>query len=106
MNKKTDSFSLYEERGDLLERKAISQKYNTGWYLQAQLDEINEQIRVIENVTPQAQGYYFETIPAWQVEAEAQSAEDRDDKATNQSALDRPVFGSATWFAGIDEIPF
>ena len=53
-------YALYEERGDLLERKAISEKYGTGWYLQAQLDEINEQIRVIENVTAQAQKTYFQ----------------------------------------------
>ena len=95
-------FVLYEERGDLLERKAISQKYNTGWYLQAQLDEVNEQIRVIENVTPQAQKTYFEilaeptievepwnVIPDWRTEAEAQAADAADWQATQESDYPR-----------------
>ena len=76
MNK---NYALYEERGDLLERKALSEINGTGWYLQAQLDEINEQIRIIENVTLQAQNYYFETLaPAWMIEAEAQAADWQD----------------------------
>ena len=61
-------YALYEERGDLLERKAISEKYLTGWYLQAKLEEINEQIRVIENVTPQAQKTYFDALSAPAIE--------------------------------------
>jgi hypothetical protein len=111
MNKR---YALYEERGDLLERKAISEKYMTGWYLQEKLDEINEQIRVIENITLLAQKTYFENLAestievapwdkisdtvsesvtvtksAWQIKAEAQAAEDMDWQATRESDYPR-----------------
>ena len=90
-----DRFSLYEERGDLLERKAISEKYGVGWYLQAKLDEINEQIRVIETITLQAQKTYF---------SEAQAS----DLGTHTIVSGGEVaeFGSPRWYNGIAPIEF
>jgi len=90
-----DRFSLYEERGDLLERKAISEKYGVGWYLQSKLDEINEQIRVIETITPQAQKTYFSELEAL-------------DLGTNFTISGGEVveFGSPQWFNGIAPIEF
>ena len=102
---KNDIFSLYEERGDLLERKAISEKYSTGWYLQSKLDEINEQIRLVEAITTRAHKYYFELQE--QVELEAQHRDWLDEKKEQTWFIENHcIFGSPEWFNGIDEIQF
>jgi len=56
---KTDKFSLYEERGELLDianERAINELPFT---LAPQLQEMNEQIRLIENITADNQRVYF-----------------------------------------------
>ncbi len=66
----TDKLSLYEERGELLDianERAINELPFT---LAPQLQEMNEQIRLIENITADNQRVYFssgsmfETLPA------------------------------------------
>ena len=67
---KTDKFSLYEERGELLDCKVIADMNERPFYLQSQLGEMYEQIRLIENITADNQRVYFssgsafETLPA------------------------------------------
>lgn len=52
-------FKLYDLRGELLDTAAIAALNERPFYLQAELDEINEQIKLIESVTLEYQAIYF-----------------------------------------------
>lgn len=47
--------SLYDERGDILETKSISEMYGRKFYMQERLDELNQLIYDIEHPVEQAQ---------------------------------------------------
>ncbi len=55
----TTIFDLYEERGELLDTAAEAALKERPFYLQSSLDDINDQIRLLENITPEAQAEYF-----------------------------------------------
>ena len=62
----TDKFSLYEERGELLDianERAINELPFT---LAPQLQEMNEQIRLIESITADNQRVYFSSDSAFE----------------------------------------
>lgn len=62
----TDKLSLYEERGELLDianERAINELPFT---LAPQLQEMNEQIRLIENITADNQRVYFSSGSAFE----------------------------------------
>jgi len=81
---------LYTERGEILDSLhfASLQERNTDKLI-ASLVEINEQIHLIENITPEAQAEYFRTdsddprtteqiaLDEWQVEVSATRESDR-----------------------------
>ncbi len=55
----TTIFDLYDERGELLDTAAEAALKERPFYLQSSLDDINDQIRLLENITPEAQDEYF-----------------------------------------------
>ena len=72
----TTIFDLYEERGELLDTAAEAALKERPFYLQSSLDDINDQIRLLENITPEAQAEYFDPrtpeqrdLDEWQAEA-------------------------------------
>ena len=50
---------LYFYRGELLDTAAEAAIQERPFYLQSSLDDINDQIRLLENVTDEAQAEYF-----------------------------------------------
>ena len=69
-------FDLYEYRGELLDTAAEAAINERPFYLQSSLDDINDQIRLLENITPEAQAEYFDPrtpeqidLDEWQAEA-------------------------------------
>ena len=50
---------LYFYRGELLDTAAEAALNERPFYLQSSLDDINDQIRLLENVTTEAQAEYF-----------------------------------------------
>jgi len=52
---------LYFYRGELLDTAAEAAIQERPFYLQSSLDDINDQIRLLENVTTEAQEDYFRT---------------------------------------------
>jgi len=52
---------LYFYRGELLDTAAEAAIQERPFYLQSSLDDINDQIRLLENVTTEAQAEYFRT---------------------------------------------
>jgi len=52
---------LYFYRGELLDTAAEAAIHERPFYLQKSLDDINDQIRLLENVTDEAQAEYFRT---------------------------------------------
>ena len=60
----TTIFDLYEERGELLDTKYEAAINERPFYLQSSLDDINDQIRLLENITPEAQAEYF-AVPTY-----------------------------------------
>ena len=72
----TTIFDLYDLRGELLDTKYEAAINERPFYLQSSLDDINDQIRLLENITPEAQAEYFDPRTAeqrdldeWQAEA-------------------------------------
>ena len=72
----TTIFDLYDLRGELLDTAAEAALKERPFYLQSSLDDINDQIRLLENVTPEAQAEYFDPrtpeqrdLDEWQAEA-------------------------------------
>ena len=59
----TTIFDLYDERGELLDTKYEAAINERPFYLQSSLDDINDQIRLLENITPEAQAEYFTSYP-------------------------------------------
>jgi len=57
----TTIFDLYDLRGELLDTAAEAAIKERPFYLQSSLDDINDQIRLLENVTAEAQAEYFRT---------------------------------------------
>ena len=60
-NRKEFILSLYDLRGELLDTANEAAVNERPFYLQKELDAVNEQIRLIENITPEAQAEYFRT---------------------------------------------
>jgi hypothetical protein len=52
-------FDLYDYRGDLLETAAIAAINERPFYMGKELEAINEQIHILESITPEAQAFYF-----------------------------------------------
>jgi hypothetical protein len=52
-------FDLYEYRGDLLETAAIAAINERPFYMGKELAEIDQQIHILESITPEAQAFYF-----------------------------------------------
>jgi len=72
----TTIFDLYDLRGELLDTAADAALNERPFYLQSSLDDINDQIRLLENITPEAQAEYFDPrtpeqidLDEWQAEA-------------------------------------
>ena len=72
----TTIFDLYDLRGELLDTAAEAALKERPFYLQSSLDDINDQIRLLENITPEAQVEYFDprtpeqiALDEWQAEA-------------------------------------
>ena len=63
---KTDKFSLYEERGELLDIANELAINELPFTLAPQLQEMNEQIRLIENITADNQRVYFSNGSAFE----------------------------------------
>jgi hypothetical protein len=55
-------YTLYEERGDLCDDKVIASINERPFYLQANLDDINDQIKLIEHIRPEYQELYFRKV--------------------------------------------
>ena len=69
-------FDLYDLRGELLDTAADAALNERPFYLQSSLDDINDQIHLLENITPEAQAEYFDPrtpeqidLDEWQAEA-------------------------------------
>ena len=69
-------FDLYDLRGELLDTKYEAAMNERPFYLQSSLDDINDQIHLLENTTPEAQAEYFDprtpeqiALDEWQAEA-------------------------------------
>ena len=80
----TTIFDLYDLRGELLDTKYEAALNERPFYLQSSLDDINDQIRLIENITPEAQAEYFDPrtpeqrdLDEWQAETESTRESDR-----------------------------
>lgn len=85
----TTIYDLYDLRGELLDTKYEAAIQERPFYLQSSLDDINEQIHLIENITPEAQAEYFRTdsddprtpeqiaLDEWQAEVSATRESDR-----------------------------
>jgi len=86
----TTIFDLYDLRGELLDTAAEAAINERPFYLQKSLDDINDQIRLLENVTDEAQDEYFRT--------------DSDSKKWDFTPIpsDMPIID----FDNIPEIPF
>jgi len=56
-----NAIDLYTERGELLDMKVFADMNERPFYLQDSLDSINEQIRLIENITEENQNFYFKS---------------------------------------------
>ena len=72
----TTIFDLYDLRGELLDTAAEAALKERPFYMQSSLDDINDQIRLLENITPEAQAEYFDPrtpeqrdLDEWQAEA-------------------------------------
>ena len=72
----TTIFDLYDLRGELLDTAAEAALKERPFYLQSSLDDINDQIRLLENITPEAQAEYFDPrtpeqrdLDEWQAES-------------------------------------
>ena len=72
----TTIFDLYDLRGELLDTAAEASLKERPFYLQSSLDDINDQIRLLENITPEAQAEYFDprtpeqiALDEWQAES-------------------------------------
>lgn len=72
----TTIFDLYDLRGELLDTAAEAALKERPFYLQSSLDDINDQIHLMENITLEAQAEYFDprtpeqiALDEWQAEA-------------------------------------
>ena len=72
----TTIYDLYDLRGELLDTKYEAAINERPYYLQSSLDDINDQIRLLENITPEAQAEYFDPrtpeqrdLDEWQAES-------------------------------------
>ena len=77
-------FDLYDLRGELLDTAADAALNERPFYLQSSLDDINDQIHLMENITPEAQAEYFDprtpeqiAIDEWQAESALTRESDR-----------------------------
>ena len=59
----TTIFDLYEYRGELLDTAADAALKERPFYLQSSLDDINDQIRLLENITPEAHAEWLGESP-------------------------------------------
>ena len=80
----TTIFDLYDLRGELLDTAAEAALKERPFYLQSSLDDINDQIRLLENITPEAQAEYFDPrtpeqrdLDEWQAESALTRESDR-----------------------------
>ena len=80
----TTIFDLYDLRGELLDTKYEAAINERPFYLQSSLDDINDQIRLLENITPEAQVEYFDPrtpeqrdLDEWQAESALTRENDR-----------------------------
>ena len=80
----TTIFDLYDLRGELLDTAAEAAINERPFYLQSSLDDINDQIRLLENITPEAQDEYFDprtpgqiALDEWQTESALTRESDR-----------------------------
>ena len=71
----TTIFDLYEYRGELLDTAAEAALKERPFYLQSSLDDINDQIHLLENITPEAQAEYFDPRTAEQIALDEWQAE-------------------------------
>ena len=60
----TTIFDLYEYRGELLDTAAEAALKERPFYLQSSLDDINDQIRLLENITPEAHAEWLGESPS------------------------------------------
>ncbi len=58
----TTIFDLYDLRGELLDTAAEAALKERPFYLQSSLDDINDQIRLLENITPEENGGYLGSL--------------------------------------------
>ena len=80
----TTIFDLYDLRGELLDTKCEAAVNERPFYMQSSLDDINDQIRLLENITPEAQAEYFDPrtpeqrdLDEWQAESALTRESDR-----------------------------
>jgi len=52
-------FDLYDLRGELLDTAAEAAVNERPFYMGKELAEVDQQIRILESITPEAQAFYF-----------------------------------------------
>jgi len=65
----TTIFDLYFYRGELLDTAAEAALKERPFYLQSSLDDINDQIRLLENITPETNGGYLGSFIGFDTQA-------------------------------------